>query len=60
MKKKMTLSIPTSKPRNLLALAARQRNAGAHEAVHPQRTARRKARQGLQKNLLRDITESET
>ncbi|MFZ6691252.1 hypothetical protein [Undibacterium sp. SXout20W] len=56
----MTLSIPTSKPRNLLALAARQRNAGAHEAVHPQRTARRQARQGLQKNLLRDITESET
>jgi len=45
----------TLKPRNLLALAARQRNAGAHEALHPQRTARRKAKQGLKKELLRSL-----
>ena len=58
MKIKVDLSA-TVKPRNRLALAARQRNAGAHEALHPKRTARRKTKQEMQKNLLRQIKDGD-
>ncbi|MBC3861121.1 hypothetical protein H8K32_03335 [Undibacterium jejuense] len=57
---KIKIKLPTAgKPRNRLALAARQRNAGAHEPINPLRTARRKARQDLQKSLLRRIRDDE-
>ena len=57
---KIKVDLPVNvKPRNRLALAARQRNAGAHEALHPKRTARRKAKQQMQKNLLRQIKDGD-
>ncbi|MFZ6725377.1 hypothetical protein ACO0K2_07750 [Undibacterium sp. MH2W] len=60
MKTKIKIQVPLSKPRNPLALAARMRNAGAHEAPHPQRTARRKARQSLRLQGLRDREEDDS
>jgi len=59
MKAKIKIQVPLSKPRNPLALAARMRNAGAHELPHPQRTARRKARQSLRLQGLQGLRDRE-
>jgi len=45
----MKIRIPGLKPRNPVALAARQRNAGAHEKT--EKTRRRDARQALKQQL---------
>jgi hypothetical protein len=43
----MKLTIKTIKPRNPLALAARQRNAGAHGEYQAERRQRRSEKQSL-------------
>jgi hypothetical protein len=43
----MKITIKTPKPRNPLAIAARQRNAGAHGAHLAQRKQRRTEKQAL-------------
>ncbi|MBV8658284.1 MAG: hypothetical protein JO142_10715 [Burkholderiales bacterium] len=45
----MKIKIPGLKPRNPVALAARQRNAGVHEKT--EKTKRRDARQALKREL---------
>lgn len=48
-KTKLTVVLPASKPRNPVALAARQRQGGAHDKS--EKTRRRDARQALHKAL---------
>ncbi len=43
---KITVKLP--KPRNPLAIVAKQRNAGVHGALNPKRTERRQEKQRLQ------------
>ncbi|MBC3870586.1 hypothetical protein [Undibacterium oligocarboniphilum] len=47
----MKIQIKLPKPRNPLALAARQRQAGEHGGHQPQRAERRKYKMRLQKLL---------
>ena len=57
----MKLKIPLPKPRNRLALLARQRNAGIHGVqgqTHPSRTARRLDKQRLLRTL-KKVADSE-
>jgi hypothetical protein len=50
---KITIKLPKSaKPRNPVALSARQRKAGSHEAYNPQRHERRVAKQTLRLQLM--------
>ena len=53
---KIKIKLPNEgKPRNPLALAARQRNAGVHEPENRLRTERRKEKQRLRETLARRL-----
>ncbi len=50
---KITIKLPKlAKPRNPVALPAKQRKAGSHEAYNPQRHERRVAKQKLRLHLM--------
>ena len=50
---KIKITLPKApKPRNPVALPARQRKAGSHAAYNPQRAARRVAKHELRLHLL--------
>ena len=48
----MKIKVPTLKPRNPVALPARQRKAGSHDSYNPRREERRIAKQELRLHLL--------
>jgi len=59
MKNTFRIKVKIAKPRNPVALAARQRNAGAHQPDDPARHERRVKKQQLRHFLLGRDTESE-